>query len=69
MSDFNFLVFCLTIIVITAIVFDKDNIAEKALLTIQQTTKDFSTMLGDITKADSDSTSDESEFDEDRQDT
>lgn len=48
MLELNFLAFCITVIALTAIVFGKDDIANKALSTMSETTKGFLTTLGRI---------------------
>jgi threonine/homoserine/homoserine lactone efflux protein len=48
MLELNFLAFCLTIVVVTAIVFGKTDVAIKALSTLNGTTKGFLTVLGKI---------------------
>lgn len=48
MLELNFLVFCLTIIVITAIVFGKTEIAIKALSSLELTTKGFISALSKL---------------------
>ena len=45
MSELNFLAFCITVIAITAIVYGKDKVAEKALSALTHTAADFISAL------------------------
>ena len=50
MLELNFLAFCLTIIVITAIVYGKDEVAIKALSALSETTQNFLASFGQMFK-------------------
>ena len=41
MSELNFLAFCITVIALTAIVYGKDKVAEKALSVLSRTATDL----------------------------
>jgi hypothetical protein len=45
MSELNFLVFCITVIALTAIVYGKDKVAEKALSALSRTAGGFISAL------------------------
>lgn len=45
MSEQSFLAFCITVIAITAIVYGKDRVAEKALSALSHTTTDILSAL------------------------
>ena len=45
MSELNFLAFCITVIAITAIVYGKDKVAEKALSALSNTAADLISAL------------------------